>query len=271
MVKENKLKIFVIISISLLMYIMFKESNIILCEIQEVAYEELIIELKKQVNNRLLRLIEQEDFQEYYVKSFYWFYPELKINETLIKDFIEIFPWSTFIENNDLNEKTILNNICKEFISYCDDRFTNYLYKKEQAYKNVIISCNHLIKEIGLFIKENPTLYSWIFACIVLHKMTIFQSFDQLVLTIIDDYMLDPFKSHVQILLEYIPRLAPYISIDKSSVEINNIGGYILTQHSQSDTQNALNAVINNSDTNIVIIGSIIGVGIFIACLKYFI
>ena len=47
MVKENKLKIVVIIGISLLMYIMFKESNIILCETQEIAYEELIIELKK--------------------------------------------------------------------------------------------------------------------------------------------------------------------------------------------------------------------------------
>ena len=107
MVKENKLKVLIIIGISLLMYIMFKESNIILCETQEIASEELIIELKKQVYDRLLRLIEQKDFQDYYIKSYSWLYPELKINENLIKNFIETFPWSTFIENNNLNERTI--------------------------------------------------------------------------------------------------------------------------------------------------------------------
>ena len=270
MVKENKLKMLVIIGISLLMYIMFKESNIILCETQEIAYEELIIELKRQVYDRLLRLIEQKDFQDYYVKRFYWFYPQLTINENLLKDFIQSFPWSTFIENNDLNDKTILNDICKEFISYCDDQFKNYLDKKEQAYKNAIFSCNQLIKDIGIFIRENHALYGWIFAGLILSKMTIFQTFDQLFLTIIDYYLLDPLKSPVQILLECIPRLGSYISMDNSSVEINNVTGSILTQQSLWDTKNVLNAITNNSDTNILIIGGIIGVGIFIACLKYF-
>ena len=270
MVKENKLKILVIIGISLLAYIMFKESNIILCETQEIAYEELIIELKKQVYDRLLRLIEQKDFQDYYIKSYSWLYPELKINENLIKDFIETFPWSTFIENNNLNERTILNDICKEFISYCNDKLTDYLYKKEQSYKNIIISCNHLIKEFGIFIKENPALYSWIFACMTLYKMTFLYSSDALLSAIMDNYMLNPLKSHLQLLLEYMPRLASYISIDKSSLEINNVGGYILTKQSQIAAQNTLKTIVDNSDTNITTIGFIIGVGIFIACLKYF-
>ena len=139
-----------------------------------------------------------------------------------------------------------------------------------KTHKNIIISCNHLIKEFCILIKENPALYSWIFACMTLYKMTILYSADALFSAIMDDYILNPLKSHLQLLLEYIPRLASYISIDKSSLEINNVGGYILTKQSQIAAQNTLKTIVDNSDTNITTIGFIIGVGIFIACLKYF-
>lgn len=269
--RNKTIKILLIVAI--VYYINFK-NNVIFAEGPEMSHEEAIINLQKLVHERLLRFINQEDFKAYYVHKFYWFYNNYTINEQDVRNFIKTISWPDVIEKIKLKHETVLSDITKEFAEYCEEitneRFTNYLQKKAQAYTNAINYCNNLVKESGSFILNNLPLAGWFFAGLLVYKMYYDPSNLNLIYQTLDHSAVDSSKPYLQRVLELIPQFKPHIHQDNSAIEINNIAGYILTPNAKAELQSTVQTAVADANTTLIIIGSIICIGIFIGSLTYF-
>lgn len=279
MVKKNNYTLFNIIGIILtflVIYWIVIKNNILFAEeiTQKSFTENQIIELKKALYNILLTYINTEEFKIFIIKKMPQFYPQFIINKEDINIFVENLPWLEVYEKYKLNQSMAMSDIFVDFVEYANslirERFLNYLQKNEHAYINTIYSCNNIIIKLGVYIKENSYFYYWTGACVILGKMYIGNSIDLLYLDILKHLILNPLHNPMEALIKFVPRLSSYIYSDNLSLEIYNINSYIFTQESKKAAQNAIKEIVNNSDSNIVIIGSIIGIGLFVGFLKMF-
>ena len=263
-----------IIIILVIIYCVILKNNMAFAEELKMSYEEeVMIDVQQAVHKRLIRFINQEDFKSYYINKYLWFYNNIPaINEQDVINFIKTTSWHDIIEK--VNHETFLSDITKEFAKYCEEltkeRCSNYLQKRAQAYTDALNDCNNIIKETGLFIKNNIYLVGWFCACLIVYKMYHDPSILNSIYHTLENSTSDLSKTYMQRLLELIPQLKPYITMDNSAIEINNIAGYVFTPGAKLELQSTVETAVTNRNTNVIIIGSLICIGLFIGSLTYF-
>ena len=263
----------IILAILMLLLMVYNYNAVVFADELDILQEQNIIKLKELVRSRLLNLINKEEFKSCLISHYVLFHPEFIINEKDIDFFMEKLPWPDIIEKFMLDCELVLKNINEVFVDYSRDvikkKYVEYSQKNTQANANTINSLNYMIENFTSFIKNNGQLVGWFFGCSIIYKMYV-SDFESLFIIIHNLHTSYPENTYIQILLDIIPRLKAYISINNTPMELNNIPGDIVTSNAKIAVQNSIKVVADNPNTNIIIIGGAVCVGVVILGLKYF-
>jgi hypothetical protein len=260
MVNKHKYRIdyWICIGIGIVILILLLKNNIIFCETL-ISQEDLLVEFKNQIYNRLVRLIKQEDFINHYKHhNSIWISHKFIINEQIIKHFIENISWLTFIkENQHLDSNQLLSKICEIFLNYIDkllqDHYHQIYIAKEKVYTNTINSCNMLIKQQFSILVNHINVFAVLIVSSIILNNILINDVSSLITSIMDLHNLYPHLHPLQILADIYPHIVPTNVIEKAGIE-----QHILTPQAQIEVAETIADLVSSHNTKIFLMGVII-------------
>lgn len=273
MVKNKKIikKLLIISVLSLMLMIIYKNTEITFCEIAMMSQEEALIELKENVYSHLHDVVRRESFKTIYENT--WIYSKMIVKEEFLREFIENIQWLNFLEENkDLSSEHIMNKISEMFMSHIETLqqhwIENYRKNKEQAIVNAINYCTNLIKQSfclltdyntikqGIYLlNDYKTIIPWVIpasmvSCMFIHAPLNYPVFMEII---------GPFVDQIDIIRMTIPQI-PFQQTNNFAIILQNINFYCITPQAWEnfqETEQWKNIINNNHKI-------MLGLGLFI-------